>query len=178
MTHRMSAGSERLLEIYLADHLAAATAGVALARRAARSNATNAFGDALRRLTREIEDDRRTLRGIVAELGFEDSKAKNAAAWLGEHAGRLKLNGQLRGYSPLSRLVELETLSVGVAGKVALWSHSGLCRASADVSPNSIWRNLPSAASVSAMPSRNSGCALPRRHSPRAAEPLSAGSHR
>ena len=42
-------------------------------------------------------------------------------AWVGEKLGRLKLNGQLRGYSPLSRVLELEALSVGVAGKLALW---------------------------------------------------------
>jgi hypothetical protein len=113
--------SERLLEIYLADHLAASTAGVALARRIARSNAGTALGDALRPLAAEIEDDRRMLRAIVAALGFRESKAKGAAAWFGEKVGRLKLNGQLRGYSPLSRVLELETLSVGVAGKLALW---------------------------------------------------------
>jgi hypothetical protein len=112
---------DRLLEIYLADHLAASAAGVALARRSAQSNAGTALGEALRRLTAEIEADRRTLQAIVAELGFRESKAKDAVAWFGDKVGRLKLNGQLRGYSPLSRLLELETLSVGVAGKVALW---------------------------------------------------------
>ena len=112
---------DRLLEIYLADHLAASTAGVALARRTAQSNAGTALGDVLRRLTTEIEDDRRTLRAIVSELGFRESKAKDALAWAGEKVGRLKLNGQLRGYSPLSRILELEALSVGVAGKLALW---------------------------------------------------------
>ena len=111
----------RLLEIYLADHLAASTAGVALVRRASASNAGTALGDVLRRLTSEIGNDRRTLQAIVAELGFRESKPKEAAAWVGEKVGRLKLNGQLRGYSPLSRVLELETLSVGVAGKLALW---------------------------------------------------------
>jgi hypothetical protein len=111
----------RLLEIYLADHLAAATAGVALARRTARSNARTEYGDVLRSLAREIEDDRRTLASVVAELGFRPSRAKEAVAWAGEKIGRLKLNGQIRGYSPLSRLLELEALSVGVAGKLALW---------------------------------------------------------
>ena len=113
--------AERLLEIYLADHLAASTAGVALARRTAASNVGTALGDLLRRLTTEIEDDRRTLQAIVAELGFRESKPKDAVAWIGEKVGRLKLNGQLRGYSPLSRVLELEALSVGVAGKLALW---------------------------------------------------------
>jgi hypothetical protein len=35
--------------------------------------------------------------------------------------GTVKLNGQLRGYSPLSRVLELESLAVGIAGKEALW---------------------------------------------------------
>lgn len=113
--------SDRLLEIYLADHLAASTAGVALSRRTAQSNANTALGDVLRRLVTEIEEDRRTLQAIVAELGFRESKAKDTLAWAGEKVARLKLNGQLRGYSPLSRIVELEALSVGVAGKLALW---------------------------------------------------------
>ena len=117
----MSGEPDRLLEIYLADHLAAATAGAELARRVARNNATGATGDVLRRLRVEIEEDRQTLRRIVAGLGLRASRPKEALAWAGEKLARLKLNGRLRGYSPLSRLLELETLSVGIAGKVALW---------------------------------------------------------
>jgi hypothetical protein len=112
---------DRLLEIYLSDHLAASTAGLALARRTAESNADTALGDILRRLSIEIEDDRRALQAIIAELGFRESKAKETVARVGEKIARLKFNGQLRGYSPLSRIVELEALSVGVAGKLALW---------------------------------------------------------
>src|SRR5215204_6305959 len=111
----------RLLEIYLADHVAAATAGAALARRAAGNNAASEFGEFLSRLSTEIEEDRQTLRRVVAELGFEASSAKVVLAWVAEKAARMKLNGRLRGYSPLSRVVELETLSVGIAGKLALW---------------------------------------------------------
>ena len=117
----MQPAPDRLLGIYLADHLAAATAGVALAHRTARSNVGTPFGDVLRRLAGEIEEDRETLRKVVEQLGFQESKAKDAAAWVAEKLGRLKLNGQLRGYSPLSRVLELEALSVGVAGKLALW---------------------------------------------------------
>jgi hypothetical protein len=118
---RMPPSPDRLLEIYLADHLAAATAGVALARRTAQSNAGTEFTDVLRLLADEIEDDRQTLERMVVELGFRKSKTKVAAAWVGERVGRLKLNGQIRGYSPLSRVLELEALSVGVGGKLALW---------------------------------------------------------
>lgn len=117
----MTAEPDRLLEIYLADHAAATTAGAALARRSARSNATNEYGAFLGRLSAAIEEDRRSLRQIIAQLDFQESRSKEAVAWLAEKVGRLKLNGRLREYSPLSRVLELEALSVGVAGKLALW---------------------------------------------------------
>ena len=47
---------------------------------------------------------------------------KVIAAWGAEKVGRLKPNGQLRGYSPLSRLIELEMLQLGIAGKMAMWT--------------------------------------------------------
>jgi len=117
----MPEAHDRLLEIYLADHLAAGTAGLALIRRSSRSNAANETGQFLRRLAGEIGEDHHTLGRVVAQLGFDRSRVKELVAWAGEKLGRLKLNGQLRGYSPLSRLLELETLSVGIAGKLALW---------------------------------------------------------
>ena len=46
---------------------------------------------------------------------------KAALAWGAEKAGRLKPNGQVRGYSPLGRMVEIEGLVTGVAGKLSLW---------------------------------------------------------
>jgi hypothetical protein len=48
-------------------------------------------------------------------------RVKVGAAWLAERAGRLKLNGRLLGRSPLSRLIELEGLHLGVTGKADLW---------------------------------------------------------
>jgi hypothetical protein len=54
-------------------------------------------------------------------LGVGTDRAKVALAWLAEKLGRLKLNGRLLSYSPLSRLMELELLELGVTGKLALW---------------------------------------------------------
>jgi hypothetical protein len=48
-------------------------------------------------------------------------RKKLAVAWAGEKAGRLKPNAQLVGYSPLSPLIELEMLSLGIEGKRMLW---------------------------------------------------------
>jgi hypothetical protein len=118
----MSTTSDRLLEIYFADHLAASTAALELARRSARSNAGNATGEFLRRLAVEIEEDRETLERVIAQLGFKASRPKEVAAWVAEKVGRLKFNGQVRGDSPLSRVLELESLALGIAGKEALWT--------------------------------------------------------
>jgi hypothetical protein len=111
-----------LLAIYLNDHLAGATAGVELARRLRGSNEDDPeFAPALAELCAEIEADRETLKAVMDQLGVGQSKLKPLAAVLGERVGRLKLNGRLRGYSPLSRLDELELLQIGVAGKRRLW---------------------------------------------------------
>jgi hypothetical protein len=111
----------RQLDIYLNDHLAGATVGVELSRRAANSNRETPSGEFLERLHHDIVEDRRTLLAVVRALEADTSPAKPAVAWIAEKAGRLKLNGRLRGYSSLSRLVELEGLETGVAAKRSLW---------------------------------------------------------
>jgi hypothetical protein len=111
-----------LLAIYLNDHLAGATAGVELARRLRSSNRSDPeLGAPLAELCAEVEADRETLRQTMERLGIRRGCVKPAAAWAGEKLGRLKLNGQVRGYSPLSRVVELEMLAIGIAGKRQMW---------------------------------------------------------
>jgi len=113
---------QSLLPIYLNDHLAGSTAGVELARRLRASNEDDEeFGPALAELCAEIEADRETLKAVMDQLGVGQGRLKPGAAVVGERLGRLKLNGQLRGYSPLSRLDELELLQLGVVGKRRLW---------------------------------------------------------
>jgi hypothetical protein len=113
-------GDDRL-SIYLNDHLAGATAGSELARRTAASNRSTSFGPVLDALAREIEEDRSTLLEIMERLSVRRDRLKLALSWGAEKAGRLKLNGELFRYSPLSRLEELELLALGVEGKLALW---------------------------------------------------------
>jgi hypothetical protein len=114
-------GDGRLLGIYLNDHLAGATVGVELVRRARRSNRGTELGRFLETLEGELEEDRRSLEEVIRQLGFRASATKRAAAVVAERAGRLKPNGQITGYSPLSRVLELEGLTIGVAGKRSLW---------------------------------------------------------
>jgi hypothetical protein len=109
------------LAIYLNDHLAGSVVGVELCRRARASNEGSALGDVLSEICVEIEADQEALRAVMRQLRVRESRLKPAGAWLGEKLGRLKPNGQLRGYSPLSRVVELEGLVGGVAIKQMLW---------------------------------------------------------
>ena len=123
---------KKLLGSYLNDHLAGATVGLELARRARSQNRDTRFGTVLEQLVGEIEEDRRTLEDLMERLGIGQDRLKVTAGWIGEKAGRLKLNGRLFGYSPLSRLIELEGLTLGVSGKLALWKS---LRAVADLDP-------------------------------------------
>lgn len=112
---------DRLLGIYLNDHLAGATAGLELARRVHGRNKDGKLGTELGRIADEIEEDRQSLVSIMQRLDVGTNVAKTSLAWMAERVGRLKLNGHLLSYSPLSRLEELEALRLGVEGKLCLW---------------------------------------------------------
>lgn len=112
---------QKYLEIYLNDHLAGATVGYELARRTRSNNQSGELGDFLARLIREIGEDKSTLEEIMRAVNAPTNQMKTGAAWVAEKVGRLKLNGRLRGYSDLSRVVELEGLCIGVEGKLRLW---------------------------------------------------------
>src|SRR5580704_14889398 len=109
------------LGIYLNDHLAGATAGLELARRVAGTGQVPAPPAELRQFAEEVAEDRDTLVRIMGTLGLPVRSYKVWAAWAGEKAGRLKLNGHLMTRSPLSSLEELELLRLGVEGKAAAW---------------------------------------------------------
>jgi hypothetical protein len=113
--------NRKLLRIYLQDHLAGSTGGVELARRARGANEGTPYGQPLAKLADDIDADRRSLESIMEDLGFGPDRAKNIGFWVAEKAGRLKMNGQVTGYSPLSRMIEVEGLITGVNGKRSLW---------------------------------------------------------
>jgi hypothetical protein len=113
--------ASKYLATYHNDHLAGATAGLELVRRAASENEGTPLGRFLSVIAEEIAEDRRALEELMDELFVETDRKKVAAGWFIEKVGRLKPNAQLHGYSPLSPLVELEALSLGIEGKRAMW---------------------------------------------------------
>ena len=110
-----------LLRIYLQDHLASATGAVELAGRAYGSNRGTEFAPALAAVREQVSEDRDALLDAMRRLGVGPDRLKVGAAWAAEKAGRLKLNGRVRGYSPLSRVVELEGLGLLLTGQRQLW---------------------------------------------------------
>lgn len=116
-----STDSQRLLGVYLDDHRAGAAGGVALAHRMLDENPDNYLTATLRALADEIEQDRQLLDDVIVRLGHSPNRLKVVMAAAGERFARLKTNGYLRRYSPLSRLEEFEALSAGIMAKASLW---------------------------------------------------------
>jgi hypothetical protein len=111
----------RYLAVYLNDHMAGAVAAHELVKRAASSNKGTDYGDFLVELEHEIAEDRAALARLMERFGVKEDKLKMTGAFIGEKLGRLKPNAHLLSYSPLSRVVELEVLTLGVTGKLLLW---------------------------------------------------------
>ncbi|HEV2778462.1 MAG TPA: hypothetical protein VGX25_03595 [Actinophytocola sp.] len=112
---------DTLIGIYLNDHLAGAIVGTDLAKRLAAAERDRPGGQALARLADEIDEDQAALRDMMAALGVPVRRYKTVAAWAAEKLSRLKPNGRLLARSPLSAVLELEALRLGVEGKAAGW---------------------------------------------------------
>jgi hypothetical protein len=111
----------KLLGIYLNDHLAGSVVGGNLARRIARQNEGNEYGRKVAEIARDLDEDQATLRELMERAGVRQKQLRLVMARITELAARLKRNGQLIGYSPLSRVLELEGLTMGITGKLELW---------------------------------------------------------
>ena len=109
------------LHIYLNDHLAGSTGGLELAERIQENNEDNPLGEVMAGIAKEIEEDRDELQRLMEALDVGRNPIKAAGAYVFEKISQMKANGQLIGYSPLSRVLELEMLHMGITGKLMLW---------------------------------------------------------
>ena len=133
--------TEKLRRIYLNDHRAGAIAGLELTKRCLSNNKEGDLGAFLQRLLTEIREDLLALEEQMGRLQVPLNPVKAGAAWMAEKVGRLKLNGRVRGYSPLSRLLEREGLTRGVEGKLRLWrALSELAKRDARLDPAELQR--------------------------------------
>jgi DNA-binding FrmR family transcriptional regulator len=113
------------LDVYLNDHLAGAAAAVELVERLRASNEGSALATHLGGLGRLIEEDRDTLAAVMEQLGVVRSAPKQMAGKVLETLSRLRLSERVTGNAHVTRLMELETLSLGIEAKLALWRSLG-----------------------------------------------------
>lgn len=113
------------LTTYLNDHLAGSAAAVELVARIRAANDGTPLAAFLEGLSGEIEADRATLSHVMEGLGVARSTPKQVAGRVMETLSRMRLNEHVTGSAEVTRLMELETLSLGIEGKLALWRALG-----------------------------------------------------
>jgi hypothetical protein len=105
------------LALYLNDHLAGARFAIELLDRLRESYPNEPLRILATQLLADIDEDRAELQKLADQVGTGGSAVKEAASWLAEKASRVKL--QLT--TDLGTFEAVETLSLGVLGKLKLW---------------------------------------------------------
>lgn len=115
------------LGTYLRDHYAGGIGAVELLEHLAKTHEDKPLGTFFKGLLGDVDSDLETLRGLMSALGFEESRVRNAGAWMAEKVGRVKLGSGSETYG-LPLFQALETLAIGITGKRLLWRALGQVR--------------------------------------------------
>lgn len=116
------ADATQRLVIHLNDHRAVIAGELAMAERSRSANEGTRLGHDLTTHIGQVSTDRDLVEDVIDRLGGSLDQLKIVGARAGELLGRLKLNGQLTGYSPLSRVVEIESLLATTHSRRTLWT--------------------------------------------------------
>ncbi len=109
------------LATYLNDHLAGSVVALELLDHLQTDRAGTAQASILAGVHADIEADRQELEAFMAQLGITVSAPRKATGWLVEKLSEIKLHLDDAGDGALRRLEAFETISLGIAGKEALW---------------------------------------------------------
>lgn len=109
------------LGTYLDDHLGGANAGVEMARTLQEAVTGEPDAALLGPIAADVEADLETLRRVVDLVGASGNPVKQAAGWVAEKAHRVGIDERITGSPHLTRMLQAETLALGVEGKLALW---------------------------------------------------------
>ena len=109
------------LATYLNDHLAGSVVALELLDFLEEEGAGTAQASVLAGVHADIEADRQELEGFMTQLGITVSAPRKATGWLVEKLSEIKLHLDDGGDGALRRLEALETVSLGITGKQALW---------------------------------------------------------
>jgi hypothetical protein len=111
--------SHEALTTYLHDHLAGARAAVDLLESLRDQHRGQPVGHFAAEILADVRADQAVLQALAERAGSGPSSLKEAAAWITARLARLKLGATLAG--DLGVFEALETLALGIQGKLALW---------------------------------------------------------
>jgi hypothetical protein len=114
--------AHKALDTYLNDHLGGSMLGSDLAEQIRERSEGTPLRDVMATIAPEIEEDRETLIDLMVQLGTSKNPVKQVTAWLAEKASRVKFGGALSGEPDFGLFMALETLTLGVEGKLAMWT--------------------------------------------------------
>jgi hypothetical protein len=113
--------AHKALDVYLNDHFGGATMGAELADQLRDRTEGTALGVLMARIAPEIDEDRQALADFMERLGTARNPVKQATAWVAEKAVRAKFGGATFADPDFGLFMALETLTLGVEGKLTLW---------------------------------------------------------
>jgi hypothetical protein len=107
------------LAIYLHDHRAGSNFAIHLLEGMRDQAGDRELSEFAAEILAEVNQDRNTLQKIIDRVGEIHTDLKEAGAWLSERASRMKLSHD----EPmgLGTFEALETLALGILGKLSLW---------------------------------------------------------
>ena len=109
------------LDSHLNDHLAGSVSALEVIDHWAGAHKGESLGSFFVQIETEIKADQETLRGVMDALGVEESKVRQAGAWVAEKVGRARLMIAGDEQDGLGLVLTLEGLIMGVHGKELLW---------------------------------------------------------
>jgi hypothetical protein len=109
------------LDSYLNDHLAGSISALELIAHCVEVHKGEPLGRFFAETEREVKADQNTLRDVMRTLGVEESKVRQAGAWVAEKVGRARLMIAGDEQGSLGLLLTLEGLIMGVTGKKLMW---------------------------------------------------------
>lgn len=113
--------TQKNLDVYLNDHLAGSVAAVGLFDRLRRELDDPRTVRKLTEVRHEVVADKETLQELMARLDVSETKSKKAGASLAQKIANLKFRMASSKQGELQLLHALDSLSLGIEGKKALW---------------------------------------------------------
>jgi hypothetical protein len=110
------------LHTYLNDHLAGSVVALELLDHLGGTAGTREGAQFWTTLRGDVAADQQVLETLLRDLGGAESRARQAGAWLAEKFGELKLRIDDPKGTGLRHFEALETLALGIQGKLALWT--------------------------------------------------------